>query len=52
MQNVVGKFSCTPEEIRHGGPGSVRNREVLVDLLGFDPAELEGRRNRPRCGVR
>jgi crotonobetainyl-CoA:carnitine CoA-transferase CaiB-like acyl-CoA transferase len=42
MQNVVGKFSRTPGAIRHAGPRlGEHNREVLVDLLGFDPAELE-----------
>ena len=41
MQNVVGKFSRTPGGIRHAGPplGS-SNREVLIDQLGFDEAEL------------
>lgn len=41
MQNVVGKFSRTPGAIRNAGPRlGEHNREVLVDLLGFDPAEL------------
>ena len=41
MQNVVGKFSRTPGAISHAGPRlGEHNREVLVDLLGFDPAEL------------
>ncbi len=42
MQNVVGKLSRTPGAIRHTGPRlGEHNREVLVDLLGFTPAELE-----------
>lgn len=42
MQDVVGKFSRTPGKIRSTGPRlGQHNREVLVDLLGFDPAELE-----------
>jgi crotonobetainyl-CoA:carnitine CoA-transferase CaiB-like acyl-CoA transferase len=42
MQNVVGKFSRTPGRIRNTGPRlGEHNREVLVDSLGFDPAELE-----------
>jgi crotonobetainyl-CoA:carnitine CoA-transferase CaiB-like acyl-CoA transferase len=41
MQNVVGKFSRTPGAIRHTGPRlGQHNREVLVDLLGFDEAEV------------
>jgi len=42
MQNVVGKLSRTPGEIRHTGPklGS-SNRDVLIDQLGFDEAELK-----------
>ncbi len=42
MQNVVGKLSRTPGEIRHAGPklGS-SNRDVLIDQLGFDEAELK-----------
>ena len=41
MQNVVGKFSRTPGEIRHAGPklGS-SNRAILIEQLGFDEAEL------------
>lgn len=41
MQNVVGKFSRTPGKIHHAGPilGS-SNRQVLIDELGFDEAEL------------
>ena len=42
MQNVVGKLSRTPGAIRHTGPRlGQHNREVLVDLLGFTPAEVE-----------
>ncbi|MHB1124506.1 MAG: CaiB/BaiF CoA transferase family protein [Ramlibacter sp.] len=42
MQNVVGKLSRTPGAIRHTGPRlGEHNREVLVDLLGFTPAEVE-----------
>lgn len=42
MQNVVGKFSRTPGEIRHAGPklGS-SNREILIDQLGFSEDELK-----------
>ncbi|MEN9418659.1 MAG: hypothetical protein RI988_2279 [Pseudomonadota bacterium] len=41
MQNVVGKLSRTPGEIRHTGPAlGAHNREVLVDLLGFTEQEL------------
>ncbi len=42
MQNVVGKFSRTPGKIHHAGPilGS-SNRQVLIDELGFDEAELK-----------
>jgi crotonobetainyl-CoA:carnitine CoA-transferase CaiB-like acyl-CoA transferase len=41
MQNVVGKFSRTPGAIRHTGPRlGEHNREILVDMLGFDEAEL------------
>ena len=41
MQNVVGKLSRTPGAIRHTGPRlGEHNREVLVDILGFDEAEL------------
>jgi crotonobetainyl-CoA:carnitine CoA-transferase CaiB-like acyl-CoA transferase len=43
MQNVVGKLSRTPGAIRHTGPRlGEHNREVLVDLLGFDEAEVSG----------
>ncbi|MCP5149179.1 MAG: CoA transferase [Ectothiorhodospiraceae bacterium] len=42
MQNVVGRMSRTPGRIRHAGPPlGASNREVLVERLGFDPAELE-----------
>ncbi|MGE0750413.1 MAG: CaiB/BaiF CoA transferase family protein [Variibacter sp.] len=42
MQNVVGKLSRTPGKLNHAGPPvGAHNREVLVDQLGFDPAELE-----------
>jgi crotonobetainyl-CoA:carnitine CoA-transferase CaiB-like acyl-CoA transferase len=41
MQNVVGKLSRTPGAIRHTGPRlGAHNREVLVDMLGFDEAEV------------
>lgn len=41
MQNVVGKLSRTPGAIRHTGPRlGEHNREVLIDLLGFDEAEV------------
>ncbi|MCC7272478.1 MAG: CoA transferase [Alphaproteobacteria bacterium] len=41
MQNVVGRFSRTPAHIRTTGPRLGQdNRRVLVDELGFDPAEL------------
>ncbi len=41
MQNVVGKLSATPGRIRHAGPPlGAHNREVLVDMLGFDEDEL------------
>ena len=41
MQNVVGKLSRTPGEIRHTGPRlGQHNREVLIDQLGFDEAQL------------
>jgi len=41
FQNIVGKLSETPGEVRHAGPrlGS-SNREVLIDELGFTEAEL------------
>jgi crotonobetainyl-CoA:carnitine CoA-transferase CaiB-like acyl-CoA transferase len=41
MQNIVGRFSRTPAKIRGSGPRvGQNNREILVDELGFDPAEL------------
>ncbi len=41
MQNVVGKFSRTPGEIRHAGPKlGYDNRRILIDRLGFDEAQL------------
>ena len=42
MQNVVGKLSRTPGEIRHAGPklGS-SNRAILIEKLGFDATELK-----------
>ncbi|MEZ5852933.1 MAG: CoA transferase [Hyphomicrobiaceae bacterium] len=42
MQNVVGKFSETPGEIRHAGPRiGEHNREILVGELGFTEDELK-----------
>jgi crotonobetainyl-CoA:carnitine CoA-transferase CaiB-like acyl-CoA transferase len=42
MQDVVGKFSRTPGRIRNAGPRlGQHNREILVDMLGFSPDELE-----------
>ena len=42
MQNVVGNFSRTPGEIKHAGPKlGEHNREVLIDMLGFDSDMLE-----------
>lgn len=41
MQNVVGRFSRTPARIRSSGPRLGQdNREILVERLGFDLAEL------------
>jgi crotonobetainyl-CoA:carnitine CoA-transferase CaiB-like acyl-CoA transferase len=41
MQNVVGKFSETPGRIRSAGPRlGAHNKEILIDNLGFDEAEL------------
>ena len=41
MQNIVGRFSRTPAAIRSTGPRLGQDkRQVLVDELGFDPAEL------------
>ena len=41
MQNVVGKFSRTPGEVRHAGPklGS-SNKAILIEQLGFNEADL------------
>lgn len=42
MQNVVGKLSRTPGQIRSAGPRlGEHNREVLIDRLGFSEAELK-----------
>jgi len=42
MQDVVGKFSRTPGQIRSAGPRlGQHNREILVETLGFSPDELE-----------
>lgn len=41
MQNVVGNFSRTPGKIRHAGPKlGEHNKEVLIDMLGFDQEQL------------
>ena len=41
MQNVVGKFSRTQGIIRHAGPKlGEHNKEILVDMLGFDIERL------------
>ena len=41
MQNVVGKFSRTPGEIKHAGPKlGEHNFEILVGMLGFDLGRL------------
>jgi len=41
MQNVVGKFSETPGEIKSAGPKlGAHNRAVLVEELGFSEADL------------
>jgi crotonobetainyl-CoA:carnitine CoA-transferase CaiB-like acyl-CoA transferase len=38
---VIGRLSGTPGAIRHAGPRlGEHNRAVLVDELGFSPAEL------------
>jgi crotonobetainyl-CoA:carnitine CoA-transferase CaiB-like acyl-CoA transferase len=41
FQNVVGRLSATPGQVRHAGPklGS-SNREILIDELGFTEDEL------------
>ncbi len=42
MQDVVGKFSRTPGEIRSAGPRlGQHNREILVNMLGFAPDDLQ-----------
>jgi len=41
MQNVIGRLSETPGGIAHAGPRlGEHNRAVLVEELGFSPAEL------------
>ncbi|MBV9560343.1 MAG: CoA transferase [Bradyrhizobium sp.] len=52
FQNVVGKLSETPGEVRHAGPrlGS-SNREILIEELGFSEAEL-GEASKPKPGSR
>ena len=41
MQNVVGNFSRTPGKIKHAGPKlGEHNRDILIDMLGFDPKRL------------
>ena len=41
MQNVVGNFSRTPGKIKHAGPKlGEHNKEILVDMLGFDQEQL------------
>lgn len=41
MQNVVGRMSRTPGEVRHAGPAlGSSNRDVLINQLGFSEAEL------------
>ena len=42
MQNVVGNLSRTPGGIKHAGPQlGEHNREILIDMLGFDLEVLE-----------
>lgn len=42
IQNVFPKFSSTPGEIRHLGPGlGEHNDEVFCGMLGLDESELE-----------
>ncbi|MBV7484764.1 CaiB/BaiF CoA-transferase family protein [Bordetella sp. BOR01] len=42
MQNVVGKLSASPGNIRAPGPALGRhNREILVERLGYTEAELK-----------
>ena len=44
MQNVVGKFSRTPGEVKSTGPRlGAHNREILVEMLGYDGAAGGGR---------
>ena len=41
MQNVVGNFSRTPGRVKHAGPKlGEHNRDILVNMLGFDPQRL------------
>lgn len=41
MQNVVGNFSRTPGKIKHAGPKlGEHNKEILIDMLGFDQEQL------------
>src|SRR5262249_22602368 len=41
MQNVVGRLSETPGQVKTAGPAlGTDNRSILVDELGFDAAEL------------
>lgn len=41
MQAPSGRFARTPAEVRHAGPPiGAHNREVLVELLGFEEAAL------------
>ena len=42
MQNVVGKLSRNPGNIRHAGPPlGAHNREILMEKLGFTEEELK-----------
>jgi len=42
MQNVVGRFSRTPGAVLKPGPMlGEHNREVLIDELGFDDAQVQ-----------
>ncbi len=44
MQNVVGKLSRTPGQVRSAGPRvGQHNREVLVERLGYTPAQLQAK---------
>lgn len=41
MQNVVGKLSSSPGEIRHPGPRlGQHNREILVERLGYSEEDI------------